>query len=305
MFTESSSMIFNLSTKSRASCYVTTVTTAGELVALSSSQSIPDDTASVTVVDDAASISQVDDTTLVTLVDDDDTVVSEGLGKGPDASKDDLPVLMVTEHSDIGRDHKRVAERPYSNYDDKGDENNYNRKDRFYRDRSSTVPNIPKECFAEEPSTPLQNENSRPRLNLENKVSAQLTTLTEEIANYRVSATRIDTIRSLHQSLNQAKTLNLLLRQRLKEMRQECNVLVSNAAAFPPVDPLYQAVWSSGVFPHSTFVAQYRKFNQRIFMLYTQYSYRVGGTELEICQSHEFRLFLREYLGGFRNVRIK
>lgn len=134
-------------------------------------------------------------------------------------------------------------------------------------------------------------------------ISNKLEMLSHSIQGYKETRERVDTIRDLHQALNQAKTLNLLLRQRLKEIRHECNLLMNSNAHLPPVDPLYQAVWMAGVFPQDKFVLFYRQNSQRIQLLYIQYLYKFGGSESEVCHSYAFQLFLREYLGCATNVR--
>lgn len=134
-------------------------------------------------------------------------------------------------------------------------------------------------------------------------ISNKLEMLSHSLKGYRETRERVDTIRDLHQALNQAKTLNLLLRQRLKEIRHECNLLMNSNAHLPPVDPLYQAVWMAGVFPQDKFVLFYRQNSQRIQLLYIQYLYKFGGSESEVCHSYAFQLFLREYLGCATNVR--
>lgn len=134
-------------------------------------------------------------------------------------------------------------------------------------------------------------------------ISNKLEVLSNSIQGYKETRERVDTIRDLHQALNQAKTLNLLLRQRLKENRHECNLLMNSNAHLPPVDPLYQAVWMAGVFPQDKFVLFYRQNSQRIQLLYIQYLYKFGGSESEVCHSYGFQLFLREYLGCATNIR--
>lgn len=146
--------------------------------------------------------------------------------------------------------------------------------------------------------------NTPPYIHEQAKISSQLSSLGNHIQHFKETRQRSDTIRDLHQALNQAKTLNLLLRQRLKEIRHECNRLLNSNAHLPPVDPLYQAVWMAGVFPQDKFVTLYRQNSQRIQLLYIQYLYKFGGSESDVCHSYGFQLFLREYLGSATHAML-
>ncbi|KAG5359375.1 hypothetical protein CJU90_4119 [Yarrowia sp. C11] len=161
-----------------------------------------------------------------------------------------------------------------------------------------------KETITEEVSPTSSVSTNTPPYNAQQAIICdKLNMLSNHILGFRETRERVDTIRDLHQALNQVKTHNILLRQRLKEARHECNLLMNTNAHMPPIDPLYQAVWMAGVFPQDRFVSFYRQNSQHIQLLYIQYLYKFGGNETEVCHSYGFQMYLREYLGCATNTR--